>query len=545
MRKRFAGAFVAVVATALIAASTALSDPVTSVALGTIGFGAIAVDDANGHVFVSGPLANEVLVFDFNGNLVTTIPNLYGASALLVHGTSLYVSEANAGAIERIDLATLTDAGPVATGLNLPSWLAFAGGKLWTAVNGQFGWADLASVGLDGTVTVFTNGGNYYEPDFGTSPADPNTLYVVNDGQSPGWIFRLDVSSGVPAVTASNTYMDQQNNEQVVVSPDGTRVIPAAGAPYLFEELSASTLQPDGLRYPAQAYPSAVAVSPGSGGLLATGLSNNYSTNDISVFRLGLPQAIFTATTLNASGTTNVVSHGLALSADGSRLFAVTWDNGYGADRQYRLSTFAISTPGAATTTSLALTPNPAGFGQPVTATATVSAGDGGGSVAFYANQKPVTGCGAQPLTQMSNGWTATCTMPSLPLGQTVLEAVYSGDLQSFSSFAQTTETVGKAATTTTASPAQVSKGKAGAYVVTYSATLTAYGAPMAGRTLSFSAGGTEICTSVTDASGTANCEIGIKNNTALKALQKSGYTASFAGDSQYLPSSGSAPVGG
>ncbi|HEX4526407.1 MAG TPA: hypothetical protein VH108_06650 [Gaiellaceae bacterium] len=301
---KFAAAIALLAATGLTAGTSALAGTGTSVPLGATGFGSIAVDDLHGHVFVSGPTANEVLVFDFDGNLVKTIPNLYGAGAMVVHGTSLYVVDRNVGGIEAIDLSTLTDSGPVATGLNLPGWLAFAGGKLWTAVNGQYGWAQLASVGLDGTVTVFSNT-NYYDPDFGTSAADPNTLYVAEDGLSPGAMFRLDVSSGVPVVVASNPFTDQENIEQIAVSPDGARVIPASGYPYNFEELSPSTLTPDGVVYPAQPYPSAVAVSPSGGGLLATGLDNGYSSPDISVFRLGVPQAIFTATTLNSSGTSS------------------------------------------------------------------------------------------------------------------------------------------------------------------------------------------------------------------------------------------------
>ena len=129
-----------------------------------------------------------------------------------------------------IDLSTLTDSGPVATGLALPGWLAFAGGKLWTAVNGQYGWA-AARLGRSRRDYDGLREHELLRPDFGTSSADPNTLYVAEDGLSPGAIFRLDVSSGAPVVVASNTFTDQSNIEQLAVSPDGTRVIPAAGAP--------------------------------------------------------------------------------------------------------------------------------------------------------------------------------------------------------------------------------------------------------------------------------------------------------------------------
>src|SRR5205085_437323 len=83
----------------------------------------------------------------------------------------------------------------------------------------------------------------------------PNTLFLTEDALSPGSAYRIDVSSAKLKVKASNTFMDQQNVEGLAVSPDGTRVIPASGYPYYFEELSAATLQPDGLIYPGQAYP--------------------------------------------------------------------------------------------------------------------------------------------------------------------------------------------------------------------------------------------------------------------------------------------------
>jgi Bacterial Ig-like domain (group 3) len=536
--RRSASVLALFAAIALFVGSSAVAGTGTSVALGAVGFGSIAVDDAGGHVFVSGPRANEVLVFGFDGSLLRTVPNVYGAGAMVVHGGFLYVAEVNTGTIEAIDLSTLTDSGPLATGLNLPTGLAFAGGKLWTAVNGQSGWAQLASVALNGTVTVFSDT-SYYEPDFGTSAGDPNTLYVAEDGLSPGAIFRLDVSTGSPVVSSSNTFTDQENIEQVALSPDGSRVIPAAGYPYNFEELSAATLSADGMVYPALPYPSAVAVSPGSGGLLATGLDNGYSSPDISVFRLGAPQAIFTATTTNSSGTANVVPHGLALSADGSRLFAVTADDVSAAE--FHLWTFGLNIK-MNTTTSVSVAPSPSGFGQPATVTATTSPTDGGGSVAFYANNTPIAGCSAQSVT---SGGVATCTTSSLPLGQNPVKAVYSGDAQYLGSSGETTTTVGRGTTTMTASPAQLVKAKNGTYTAVLSATLTAYGSPVAGRTDVFSSAGSQLCSGVTDATGTASCSVVIKTNVSARALQKNGYTATFAGDSQYLASSAQGSVNG
>jgi hypothetical protein len=333
--------------TAAVAAAALLSALLPGLAaaasndLGPIGFGTVVIDDARGHVLVSGPTANVVDVLDYSGNLVTTIPNIYGAWGMVVDGSYLYVAESTAGAIVRIDL-TMPGLGAttIASGLLQPRWLVKTGGKLWTTVtaSGFNGWGTLTSINLKtGAVNAYTQ--RYYSPDIAASPGAPDTLFLAEDAQSPGAVFRLDVTPK-PRVRASNTFTDQQNIEDLAASPDATRVIPAAGSPYAFEELGATTLQPDGIVYPGQPYPSAVAVSPGRGGLLATGLNGGYSSPDIEVDPLGTPAPIFTATTTDSSGTANVRPHGLALTADGSMLFVVTANDVYGTNTVF--NTFAL-----------------------------------------------------------------------------------------------------------------------------------------------------------------------------------------------------------
>jgi len=328
--RRLLFAAVSVVMFAAVAPAVARA----STDLGPVGFGTVLVDDARSHVLVSGPTGNVVEILDFSGNVVGTIPNLYGAHGMVINGRYLYVTESTAGAIVRIDL---TAANPtptlIANGLLQPWWLVLTGGKLWATVSqpGMSGWGAIASVDLrSGKVNTFSQ--MYYSPDLATSAALPNTLFLTEDALSPGSAYRIDVSSAKLKVKASNTFMDQQNVEGLAVSPDGTRVIPASGYPYYFEELSAATLQPDGLIYPGQAYPAAVAVSPGRGGLLATGLDSAFGGPNIAVYPLGTPAPIFTATTTNASGQESVLLHGLALTADGSRLFAVSPSDVYGTD---------------------------------------------------------------------------------------------------------------------------------------------------------------------------------------------------------------------
>jgi hypothetical protein len=312
------------VAVALIAAGLApAAARAASIDLGDVGFGTVVVDDARQHAFVSAPIANAIYEFDVSGHLVATIPNVYGAWGMTISGNYLYVAENTAGAIVRLDLTSSAQTPQtVATGLSGPEWLVMTGGLLWTTKDVNSNQSDNVVSVDPSTGTLGQLPGTFSAPDLAVSPGDPSTLFVSEDGLSPGTISRYDVSVSPAVRTAYNSATDQENIEGMVVSADGTRLIPASGAPYMFEELSASTLQPDGPRYPGQPYPSAVAVS--ASGVLATGLDNGYSSPDVGVYNLGAPAATWTASTNNSDGTANVAPHGLALSSDGATLFVVT-----------------------------------------------------------------------------------------------------------------------------------------------------------------------------------------------------------------------------
>jgi hypothetical protein len=109
---------------------------------------------------------------------------------------------------------------------------------------------------------------------------------------------------------------------------------------------------------------------------------------------------------------------------------------------------------------------DPSAYGQPVTFTATVSPTDGGGTVAFYEDNSatPISGCGIQPLTQVSGStYSATCTATPPSAGTHAITASYSGD----SAYPGTTgslaggQTVNPVPLTVTASSASMTYGQA------------------------------------------------------------------------------------
>jgi hypothetical protein len=75
-------------------------------------------------------------------------------------------------------------------------------------------------------------------------------------------------------------------------------------------------------------------------------------------------------------------------------------------------------------------------------------------------------------------------------------------------------------------------------------ATLTSAGDPITGALVSFTALGSPLCQSKTDASGSATCAIATGPSDAL-SLATTGFTAIFSGDPRHLPASDHSPIFG
>ena len=114
------------------------------------------------------------------------------------------------------------------------------------------------------------------------------------------------------------------------------------------------------------------------------------------------------------------------------------------------LTVQVVSGAGGSTTTTLASAPNPSVTGGNVLFTATVSGAGTSplGTVAFTEGGTPISGCGAVALS----GFTATCNTNALKVAGSphVVQATYSGSVGYTGSSATVSQTVNKAATTTT-----------------------------------------------------------------------------------------------
>ncbi len=298
-----------------------------SLVLPITNFGRVLADPTNCYVYVSSPASNAVVVVDYSGNVVTTIQDEYGADAMVVDGSLLYVALTTTGSIDEIDTATLTRVKTVASGLVKPRDLAFSGGLLWTTSGDCAQWTmKLASVDpASGRVA-------YYDPDrstklgycagFASDTKAGNRLVAWDSGLSPGSITVMDVSTGSPVVVTSTREEILGNLMDAAVTPGGDKLVTASGAPYEFDEWRLSGVSQDGIVYPGEPYPNSVAITSARDGLLATGVSQA-NGDVVAEYELDKPAPV--ATMLDTGIDHNLLyPRGLAFSRDGALIFAVT-----------------------------------------------------------------------------------------------------------------------------------------------------------------------------------------------------------------------------
>ncbi|MEU8696677.1 Ig-like domain repeat protein [Streptomyces sp. NPDC048680] len=310
--------------------------------------GDIVADGVHKHVFISDPAGGKVLVADYSGAVVATIASLPGVTGLDLSADSgtLYAAVPGADAIVTIDTAALKESARYATGDGTdPKYPALAGGKLWfgygSAGDGQIGSLDLTGAEPVVSLDQETSGTSWYAaPTLASAPGAPNVLAAGIEGQSPTELATYDVGSGTATRTAYSR-LDGSNLHDLAVSPDGTRVVVASGAPYNHQSYRTSDLTP-GVAYASDAYPNAIDIAPN--GTVAAGIDGWYSP-DVYVYKPGGSTTKPVRTydfpnTGDSSGSDTLDPAGLAWAPDTSRLFAVTV-NSRGA-RSLRVLTDAL-----------------------------------------------------------------------------------------------------------------------------------------------------------------------------------------------------------
>jgi hypothetical protein len=301
----------------------------TSVQLPISKYSHMLLDPAHQHIFFTGGSGSDsILVTDYSGNTVATIPNEPGATGLALSddGSTVYAALTSGDAVSAISTSTLTETARYATGSGTdPTYVAYTSGKIWFGY-GSYGGAQIgigsidpgsspATVTLNAVQSSITLGG--WAPMLAASPNGELVAYEP-EGE-PAEMATFDVSSGTATVLAPAQSLPSTGFLQSLqITPDGRDVVTSSGQVFRVSDLSAdgdySTPDPGN------------SVSIASDGTVAVGTTG--FSGGIWMFAPG------GSTPLNTyyppSNGLELAPDGVALTPDASELFAVTVLDGSG-----------------------------------------------------------------------------------------------------------------------------------------------------------------------------------------------------------------------
>ncbi len=416
----------------------------TSVTLPLTSYSQMVVDSAHGHLFFSqgSTSKNSILVTDFAGKTVTTITGQTAVMgiALSPDGSTLYAALSGAHTVTAISTENLQQTASYPLGdANTPYSVAVQSGKLWVSYDtGTIGSATIGDFDLSAATpaleTQAAMGGWYSAPMIAADPTDAgHVLVAIQQGMDPAPAASYDTGADPVTLNAKKADLpdDCENAQDLAVVPGGAQFVPACGYPYAHFRYSSADLSGQG-SYGSTNYPNSVAFASGNG-LVAAGVST--SSPDVYVYAQGgdTPINVYNA------GYGALDARGLGLTADGSKLFAVT-----GASGAYTLHVY--DSPGDL---GAELTLSSAGVtvGHPVTIDGTLRT-TGASPVAGATISVSRTGPGGTAKLTETTGadgsYSVTDTPPSA--GTFTYTASYAGDASVAPATATGTVTVSKMA---------------------------------------------------------------------------------------------------
>jgi hypothetical protein len=312
----------------------------TDVTLPLLSYFQMAVDSDHDHLFFSQGCSceNSILVTDFSGNTVAAIAGQTGVAGMTLSpdGSTLYAALTGAHEVIAISTATLRQVAAYRLPDGwIPLFVAVQSGKLWvsyeaptdggTAAIGDF---DLAAANPALQTQQAMGGWDADSPPLiAADPSDTgNVLVAMQEGSTPAPVDSYDTATDPVTVRAQAFQLDNgtdvdgcDNVQDIAVAPGGAQFIPACGLPYAQYRYSTANLTVQG-SYPSSEYPDAVAVASGSGTVAAGVSEPTPGLPDIFLYAQGhdVPLNVFDA------GNGALAPRGLGLSADGSKLFAVS-----------------------------------------------------------------------------------------------------------------------------------------------------------------------------------------------------------------------------
>ena len=227
------------------AASTVVTLPIRQ-------YSHMLIDPAHQHLFItSGSGSSSILVTDYSGQTVATIPDEPGATGLVLSGdgSTVYAALADGDAISAISTSTLSETARYATGTGMePTYVAYSSGKIWFGYGGSCagGIGSIDPSTSPATVTLKAASGFWYAAPMLAAIAD-GELVAGEPGQSPVQMASFDVSSGTATVLAQEIFLYEASNlRSMQITPDGKDVVLASGAPTTRRFTGSPTCRPTG-----------------------------------------------------------------------------------------------------------------------------------------------------------------------------------------------------------------------------------------------------------------------------------------------------------
>jgi hypothetical protein len=316
----------------IAALTTPAQAATTSVQLPISQYSHMIVDPVHKHIFFSsGTGYSTILVTNYSGQTVATIPDQSGATglALSANDETVYAALATGDAISAISTSTLTQTASYSTGAGTdPTYVAYTSGMIWFGY-GAAGAGGVGSINPStdpATVTLNLTNGSWYAAPMLAASANGD-LVVGEPAQSPVVLGTYNVSSGTPTTLAGPYPMMADGQyastlEAMQITPDGEDVVVASGAPYFHQIVQISTLDEVG-EYPTTTYPNSVAIA--RNGLVAAG--TDAGSNEVFVFAPGGSDPLQTYD----FGSNWLSDDGVAITPNGHRIFAITSPGPYGA----------------------------------------------------------------------------------------------------------------------------------------------------------------------------------------------------------------------
>lgn len=536
-------ALIAVSAPMAQAATTAVTLPITH-------YSHMLVDPAHQHLFItSGSGSSSILVTDYSGQTVATIPNQPGATGLALSsdGSTVYAALADGDAISAISTSTLAETARYSTGTGTdPTYVAYTSGRIWFGYGaaGQGGIGSVDPSTSPATVTLGAAPGSWYAAPMVT--AGPSGELVAGEpNQSPVQLASYDVSSGTATVLAPEKFLSNASDlNSFQITPDGTDVVIASGYPYYHQVYRVSDLSAAGT-YPTAAYPDSVSIS--ADGSVAAGIGG--IGNEVFVFAPGA------TTPLNTFEFSYgpLATDGVALTPDGSELFAVTLAGGESGTPTLNIVPNPEQ-PIHPTVTDVTCSPDTVAMDQATSCTATVTDTEASGAttptgtVTFSSG----TSGGSFPsgstctLTPASTGGKASCSLSYNPgqIGSGTVVTItgsYAGDSSHAASSGQASITVTRRTTSTDLTCQQV---KPVLELCTATVRDTSPGtATTPTGTVSFTSSGSGVFSAtqcaLSGSGASASCSVYFGTSAGVPVTGQT-ITASYSGDGLHRESSGS-----